>query len=579
MKIAMSALSASLLLLVVACSAQQSESAQGAVESDQEDIVLETAEDIARPNIVLVLFEDMSPRVGSFGDPLAVTPNWDRIASEGIKYTNVFTTSGVCAPSRAALITGHYQQTIGAQHMRTTGASGLPGGGPQNYLAVPGPEVKAFPELLRSAGYYTSNDSKTDYQFGEPFTIWDQSGEEADWSGRSDDQPFFHMQTLFDTHESATWPIDMAVTNPIEAFIVQRNTTVFADRAERVAPEEVTVPPYLPDTQDVRRDIATHYNNIAFTDMALGELYDRLEAEGLLDETILIISTDHGDGLPRMKRSLYDSGLNVPMVIRYPDRRGAGTQNEELISFIDLAPIILSWAETEAPQGLHGLDLIGVDREPERQYVFAAQDRMDGEMNHQRAVRDERFKYIRNYIEGDPFFEPLAFRDSQPSMQALWAGRDAGTLPPAAAALFEPLPEEQLYDTDTDPHEVNNLADDPAYQADLLRLRGALSDWMDEVGDMSSLPEADMIETMWPGGEQPMTQAVNGDISSLESGYKVVLTSPTEGASIGYKFDEGAEHWQLYNGPLIVEAGSVLTAKAVRYGYAESAETTVNVPE
>ena len=308
------------------------------------------------PNIVLVLFEDMSPRVGSFGDPIAHTPNLDRIASEGVRYSRVFTTSGVCAPSRAALITGLYQQTIGAQHMRTTGPVGLPGGGPQNYLAVPPSDVKAFPERLRRAGYYTSNDSKTDYQFGNPFTVWDVSAPGADWTGRAEEQPFFHMVSFFNTHESAIWPIDMETTNGTEAHLVNRNRNAFKTRVARTDPDQVIVPPYLPDTPTVRRDIATHYDNIAFTDEALGALYDRLSNEGLLDNTILIVSTDHGDGLPRMKRSLHDSGLHVPMVIRFPDGHDAGTVNEELISFIDIAPTILSWANTVKPQHLHGYD-------------------------------------------------------------------------------------------------------------------------------------------------------------------------------------------------------------------------------
>lgn len=553
-----------------------------ATVSDTETAGVETwtpAASTMPPNIVLVLFEDMSPRVGAFGDELAVTPNFDKIAAEGVRYTNVFTTSGVCAPSRAALITGRYQHTIGAQHMRTTNAAGLVTGGPQPYLAVPAVDVKAFPETLRAAGYHTSNDSKTDYQFGEPFTIWDASEEGADWSARSDNQPFFHMRTFFNTHESTIWPKDMTPTNPVEAFIINRNQTVFATRQVTVTPEDVEVPPYLPDTDAVRSDLARHYDNIAFTDAQLGELYNRLEAEGLLDKTILIVSTDHGDGLPRMKRSLYDSGLHVPMVIRYPDGWGAGAVNDEMISFIDLAPTILSWAGVEAPDGLHGADFSGADRAPPRDYIFAAQDRMDSEMSRRRAVRDERFKYIRNFQAGDPYFEPLAFRDSQPSMKALWAGLEDGSLPPEAARLFEPLPEEQLYDTLADPHEVRNLAEDAAYADDLERLRSALDNWLETYGDMSVDPELEMIYKMWPGGEQPMTLAVRANVQPQDGAYEITLTSATEGASIGYRFAEGENAWQLYNGPLRVSNGTVLEVKAIRYGYAETSVEIVNVPE
>jgi len=539
----------------------------------------EPSAEASRPNVVLVLFEDMSPRVGAFGDSLAHTPNFDRIASEGVKYTRVFTTSGVCAPSRAALITGHYQHTIGAQHMRTTNMSGLPTGGPQNYLAVPAADIKAFPETLRLAGYHTSNQSKTDYQFGEPFTIWDESGDYADWDGRASDQPFFHMRTFFNTHESTIWPLDMTPTNPVEQFLVSRNNQVFADREDRVSPDQVKVPPYLPDTPEVRQDIATHYNNIAFTDVALGQLYDRLAEEGLLDNTILIVSTDHGDGLPRMKRSLYDSGLHVPMVIRYPNGWGAGSTNEELISFVDLAPTILSWTGETPAATLHGRDFAGSDRDAPRDYVFAAQDRMDNEVNRRRAVRDERYKYIRNFIEGDPYFVPLAFRDSQPSMKALWAAKDAATLPSAAARLFKPLPYEQLYDTESDPHEVNNLAGEERHQATLERLRGELDRWLEAHGDLSSKPEIEMIRVMWPNGEQPITAPVQSDISVQGDQYVVRLTSATPGASIGYRFGGEDGVWQIYRGPLRLGIGSTFEVKAIRYGYAESEVGSVNVPD
>ncbi|MEL7042866.1 MAG: sulfatase [Pseudomonadota bacterium] len=553
-----------------------------ATMSDTETIEAETwipAVSTAPPNIVLVLFEDLSPRIGAFGDALAVTPNFDKIAAEGVRYTNVFTTSGVCAPSRAALITGRYQHTIGAQHMRTTNAAGLATGGPQPYLAVPAPGVKAFPETLRAAGYHTSNDSKTDYQFGEPFTIWDISEEGADWSTRKADQPFFHMRTFFNTHESTIWPKDMTPRNPVEAFIVNRNQTVFATRQVTVTPDEVDVPPYLPDVDEVRRDLARHYDNIAFTDAQLGDLYDRLEAEGLLNDTILIVSTDHGDGLPRMKRSLYDSGLHVPMVIRYPDGWGAGSVNDEMISFIDLAPTILSWAGLEVADGLHGADFSGADRTPPRDYIFAAQDRMDSEMSRRRAVRDERFKYIRNFQPGDPYFEPLAFRDSQPSMKALWAGLADGSLPPEAARLFEPLPKEQFYDTREDPHEVRNLAEDKGYAGELERLRSQLDAWLETYGDMSVDPETEMINQMWPDGVQPVTKSVQAEMQMQDGAYEITLVSATEGASIGYRFADRENGWQLYNGPLRVSNGTTLEVKAIRYGYAESLVETVNVPE
>lgn len=535
-----------------------------------------TNDNLKRPNIVLVLFEDMGLRVGAFGDPIAHTPNFDRIASEGITYTRVFTSSGVCAPSRAALITGRYQQSISAQHMRTTNIAGIPPGGPQNYLAVPPAGIIAFPELLRASGYHTSNDSKTDYQFGEPFTIWDVSGDGADWSGRAEGQPFFHMRTLLTTHESAIWPIDMVPETPIEAFVINRNAEVFKTRVGRTDPANVSVPPYLPDTDEVRRDIATHYDNIAFTDIALGELYDRLESDGLLDNTILIVSTDHGDGLPRMKRSLYDSGLHVPMVIRLPDKNGAGQVNDELISFVDLAPTILSIARTESPDWIHGQNFLGSDRAPPRDYIFAAQDRMDNEPNLRRAIRDQRFKLIVNDLEGDPYFEPLPFRDSQPSMKALWAGLQSGTLPEAARQLFDPLPRYQLFDTELDPHEIQNLANDADQEETLSRLNAELDAWRARIGDSETVSEAELIESIWPGGVQPVTEAPTPAFNRKDGRLMVSLSSITPGASIGYRASALESGWSLYTEPF--EYKGAFEAKAIKYGYVESEPVQIKPP-
>ncbi|MEO1657817.1 MAG: sulfatase [Pseudomonadota bacterium] len=558
------------LLLILAALIPIACSEPGSVSST--DTVEPTAGQDPRPNIVLIVFEDLSPRFGAYGDDIAKTPNFDRIAAESVLYTRTFTAAGVCAPSRAALITGRHQQTIGAQHMRTTGYGGVPGGGPQNYLAVPPPSVRAFPELLRAAGYHATNDFKTDYQFGEPFTVWDESRPGADWSTRESDQPFFAMITLLTTHESGIWPIDVEPSTPLESAVVANNQRVFADRQAVTDPASVVVPPYLPDVPEVRRDLATHYDNIAFTDARLGEIFDRLATEGLLDDTIVIVTTDHGDGLPRMKRSLYDGGLHVPMLIRYPDGFGAGTINDELISFVDLAPTILDWARVEAPSWMHGRDFAGPDRDEPRSYIFAGQDRTDNVMNHRRAIRDGRYKYIRNYRPDDAYFRPLAFRDAQPTMKALWAAREDGTLSAEGLALFDPLPEHQLYDTDNDPHEVNNLAEDPEFSGILISMQDALEAWRGRVGDMSELSEASMIDVMWPGGVQPVTAAPE----VTRDGGSIVLSSATDGTSLGYRYADDPEgRWRLYVDPFKPRGDVAIQVKAIRYGYAESRETLI----
>lgn len=239
---------------------------------------VDTEINLQRPNIVLIMFEDMGPRIGAFGDKIAQTPVLDEFAAQAVRYPNTFTTAGVCAPSRSSLITGVHQQTLGTQHMRTNSpVPQLTGGGPVEYEAVPPPAAKAFPELLRAAGYYTTNDGKTDYQFGNPFTVWDANGPEASWADRKDGQPFFAMFNPQQTHESYIWPEDRESDNPLVNLVTQRNKTELASKVRITDPADVIVPPYLPDTPVVRADIARHYDNIAFAERRVGEIMQKLE--------------------------------------------------------------------------------------------------------------------------------------------------------------------------------------------------------------------------------------------------------------------------------------------------------------
>ncbi len=533
-----------------------------------------------RPNIVLILFEDMGPRVGAFGDPIAKTPNFDRIAARGIRFPNTFTTSGVCAPSRAALITGMHQQSIGAQHMRTSSQRGVEAGGPINYEAVPPSYVKAFPEYLRAAGYYVTNNYKTDYQFGEPFTVWDESSETATWRKRPEGKPFFSMITLLTTHESATWPIDMDAQSPVEKLVAAHNRGVFADRKSVTDPADVKVPPYYPDTEIIRADIARHYDNIHFTDALLGKLWSELEADGLLDETIVIVSTDHGDGLPRMKRSVFDSGIKVPMAISFPHEENAGQIRSEMVSFVDLAPTILSLAGVAVPDHMQGRNFLGTNRDEPRRYVYAAHDRHDQVPDRIRAVRDERFKYVRNYFPDRPYFRPLSFRDSQPTMKELWRLYEAGKMTAVQSQYFGPGPGETLFDLTADPHEVTNLAGDASFETELIRLRKEMDSWLDRVGDLSAISELEMIEQMWPDLKQPATAAPTAGFVVAGDHIQVTLSSATEGASIGYALETDEPlRWKLYHEPVFVEPGATILAKSVRYGFRESSVARILPPK
>jgi len=528
----------------------------------------------SRPNIVWISNEDMSPHLGAYGDALARTPVLDRFARGSVRYTRAFTTAPVCAPSRAAIITGMYQNAIGAQHMRTTEdrVPELPG----PYLAVPPFYVKAFPEYLRAAGYYTSNRAKTDYQFGEPFTIWDDLGPEAHWRRRPDlGQPFFSVFNLTVTHESQIFPSSPA----------RKGKPLVTD------PARVVVPPYYPDTPAVREELARMYDNIADMDRQVGEILGQLEADGLADNTIVFYWSDHGDGVPRAKRSLYDSGLHVPLMIRWPKMASAtaASVNDELVSLIDLAPTVLALAGVEIPAHLQGRVLAGPKAALPPAFVFAARDRMDIEYDMMRSARDRRFLYIRNFAPDQPYAGHIIYRNQSAIMQE-WFRLQAERALTGSSALWMRThrPAEELFDTASDPHQVRNLADEPAHRQTLETMRNAVTEWMTRIGDQGLVNEPEMIQRMWPGGVQPETaQPYIVARRSLETPSRpasmtikgpteVAIYVPTQGASIGYTTDEGpSPRWRLYTGPMLVKVPMTLRAKAIRYGYKESLEARI----
>ncbi|MGH0036382.1 MAG: sulfatase family protein [Myxococcota bacterium] len=525
-------------------------------------------------NLLLLVAEDMSARVGAFGDPVAATPNLDRLAREGTRFTRVFTAAPVCAPSRAALVTGLHPISIGAQHMRT---SSRPAGG---YAAVPPPEVKAFPELLRRAGWFTFTDAKLDYQFSGvwsgtgPSTIWSREGASASWRERThDEQPFFGLLNFGVTHESGVFPalFEAWPHSAAHLFMQLARAWVYGipDEVDPALAARIEVPPSYPDTPSVRRDLARHYANIQQMDAQVGEILAQLEADGLADSTLVVWTTDHGDGLPRSKRDLTDGGLHVPLIVRWPEarrppEREPGDVDDRLVSFVDIAPTLLAQAGLEPPPWQHGRSFLGDTALP-RRLVFASRDRVDRFPDRERAVRDARFGYIWSAHPETPNGHPLAFRDNIEMVREMRALYEAGSLDAAQRQWFEPTGRERLYDLETDPHEVRNLVDSPAHAQVLARMRRALADWQARVPDWSLESEAAMVERMWPGGVQPVTAPPS--IRRREE--RVELACATPGASIEYRIGEGP--WRVYAGPFEAD-GARVTARAVRYGYAPSDE-------
>lgn len=434
----------------------------------------------ARPNIVWIVLDDASPNTGTYGDRQAHTPNMDRLASEGVRFTNAFTHAPVCAPSRSGLISGMYPTSIGTHHMRSQ-------------LLNP-PEV--FTVYLRQAGYQVIWPGKTDFNFAVPPNTANITqgltnngppnafDSRKDWTEQAPDQrPFFAYINLGMTHES------QIRLEPQEFAKV----TARLKPGDRHDPAHMVVPPYYPDAPEVRKDLANYYDLMTAADYRIGDILKRLDEQKLADNTVVLLFSDHGRGMPRAKRWLYDSGIRVPLIVRYPGKLKAGTINDNLVSFIDFAPTVLSLAGVSIPARFQGQIFLG-EKVQQREYVYAARDRMDEKLDRIRAVRDKRYKYIRNFYTELPYTQPIAYNELNPTMQAWRRLSDEGKLTGAAKLFFaRTKPREELYDTTVDRYEINNLAENPKYKATLAKMRRALDKWITETKDLGEVPEAELI--------------------------------------------------------------------------------------
>lgn len=510
-----------------------------------------------RPNILWIVNEDMSPEhLGAYGGTGGQTPVLDSLAKAGVVFTNAFSTAGVCAPSRAALITGAYQTSIGAMHMRTLSFSAAGGNNypadHKSYSAVIPEGMHGFPEYLRMAGYYTTNNVKEDYQFVAPETMWDESSNQAHWRNREEpEQPFFSIFNFTTTHESQVW--------------VRENEDLLVD------PVDVTVPPVYPDDSVTRRTLARFITNVMRFDAQVGELLQQLKDDGLYENTIIFYYSDHGDGMPYYKRELYDRGLRVPFFVKAPFIK-PGTVDDQLVSFVDFGPTVLSLAGVKVPDNMQGQAFLGNQKSTPRKYIYAARDRMDSEVDRVRAVSDGRYKYIKNYMPDMPNYQNIRYRLSNPLMVHLLELHKDGKLDENQERWFDDAkPEEELYDTQSDPYEFNNLAENPDYANILTELRAAHLSWVEEFGDMGAVPEMEMVHAWWNGADHaPRTEPVE---MLFEDG-NVSLSSRTKGASIGFK-KTAAEAWSVYQFPFEMKEGDSLYMSAHRIGYEPSTVATV----
>ena len=370
-----------------------------------------------RPNVVWLVVEDMSPWLACYGDDTVATPNLDRLAAASVRYANAFATSPVCAPARSSLITGLYATRIGTMHMRTGNPSKTAlQKDPRAYAEIPSYEglppawLRCFPELLRAQGYYCTNNSKRDYQFQAPVTVWDQSNGKAHWRNRRDGQPFFAVFNYGGTHESQTFPNVRAKPRVVD-------------------PATVLLPPFYPDTPKVREAVARTYDNIAAMDAWVGGKLRELENAGLLDSTIVFFYSDHGVGLPRGKRSCYDTGTRVPLLVRFPDGRRAGKTDERVVSFVDFGPTVLSLCGVRPDARLDGVPFLGRFRRKGTGYAFAHADRFDAVYDRQRGVQRRPLPLRAQLPDGapvpDPQRLPRADPDDAGSLRAAREGRPA----------------------------------------------------------------------------------------------------------------------------------------------------------
>lgn len=443
-----------------------------------------------KPNILWIVIEDMSPNFGCYGESTIATPNLDRLASEGVRFRNAFTTAPICSTSRSALITGRYQTSIQAHHHR----SSVPG----HLIQLPN-EVQLVPAQLTRAGYHcnnltfedfvrdaatlTKNDrvtiAKTDYNFE-----WNPKECYADqhWSARQPGRPFFVQVQLHGGKFRGQAPL------PAWPQRVQRELGSTTDSAS------VQLPPILPDDPVMRADWAQYLDCVRYTDFQVGAVLNRLRDEGVLENTWVFLITDHGISHVRHKQFLYDGGLHIPMLVRGPGL-ACGSVREDLVEHIDLAATALVLAGLPVPSSMHARPLFspahGPKLSPPREAVFAARDRADETVDAIRSARTKQFKYIRNGFPNRPYLQPNAYKDSKAIVQAMRRLHAAGQLSEAQSRLFsDTRPLEELYDLSADPHELNNLAEHPDMQSQLLALRAALATWRASTNDPAAPEDA-----------------------------------------------------------------------------------------
>lgn len=431
------------------------------------------AED-SRPNVVWIVSEDHGPHLGCYGDSFATTPHVDGLAKTGLRYTRCWSNAPVCAPARTTLITGLYAPSSGGEQMRTM-------------VAYPRGQ-QMFPQLLREAGYYCTNNAKEDYNIAKPGRVWDESSKMAHWKNCPAGKPFFAVFNSEKSHESR--------------IRVRPHQQVHN-------PTKVRVPAYHPDTPEVREDWAQYYDVVTEADADAGLRLKELEDAGLVDETIVFYFADHGSGMPRNKRWPYNSGLHVPLVVRIPEKFRdlrpddyvPGGTSERLVSFVDFAPTLLSIAGVKVPEWMQGHAFLGKAIAPPQPFLHGFRGRMDERYDLVRSVTDGRHVYVRQYMPHLIYGQHVDYMFQTPTTRVWKKLHDEGKLNPQQDTFWNRKPSEELYDLQTDPDEVHNLADSPEHRTIKARLQQAQQDHAARIHDVGFLPEGELFSRA--AGESP----------------------------------------------------------------------------
>ncbi len=431
----------------------------------------------SRPwNVVWIIADDLSPDLSCYGNTDVSTPNIDRLAAEGARFTNAYVTGPVCSASRSAMITGMYQTSIGAHAHRSHRNDGF----------SLQPPVRLITDYLRDAGYFTVNDhesglggrNKTDFNFqhAQPF-------DGSDWRDRAAGQPFYAQVNIFEPHRG----------RPPDPWAFVEGKVPGTD------PQGVTPPRYYPQDEISRTDWAGYLDAVKVLDEKVGRVLDRLEEDGLAESTVVAFLGDHGRPMPRDKQFLYDGGIRIPLILRWPGHLEPGSVRDELVSAIDLSATSLAIAGIQVPEHMQGRVFLGDRKAPDREYVFAARDRCDETVDRIRAVRDKRFKYIRNYYPDRPYMQLNRYKEvSYPIWRQMQRLETAGEITAAEYPFLAAIrPEEELYDTIEDPDELRNLSSSPEHQQTLTKMSSALDLWVQHTGDKGEEPEDPAIADAW----------------------------------------------------------------------------------